>query len=66
MTRHLCGEWLGFREEAGEPYEGHQGPEAGPQYLRRRERRSSHQSRQGSLSLFIPNVTSFLFSHILL
>ena len=34
----------GFREEIVEPDEGDQGAEAGAQHLRRRERRSSHQS----------------------
>lgn len=37
----------GLREEAIEPDEGNQGPEARPQHLRRREWRSTHQSRQG-------------------
>lgn len=42
----------GFGEEAGEPHEGHQSPEARSQHLRRRKRRSSHQSCQ-SLSLLV-------------
>lgn len=36
-------------EEAIEPYERDQGPEAGTQHLRRRERRSPHPRGQGNL-----------------
>ena len=37
--------FAGFREEAVEPDEGDQGPEARPQHLRWREWRSSHEGR---------------------
>lgn len=40
---HIC-PLVGFREEIVEPDEGDQGAEAGAQHLRRRERRSPHQS----------------------
>jgi hypothetical protein len=45
-------------EEAGEPHAGHQGPEARPQHLRRRERRSSHPRLQGNkyAALFLSSL----------